>query len=101
MDTEDNTPQQRVFPTLRITNYAASKKYYVEVLGFRIDWEHRFEPNLPVFMQVSRDGIRPRPDQIIEWAVQAGSVAAPDSVVDLPPWHSGIWFRRNVAEAAG
>ena len=57
MDAEDNTPQQKVFPTLRITNYAASKKYYVEVLGFKIDWEHRFEPNFPVFMQVSRDGM--------------------------------------------
>jgi len=46
---------QRVMPTLRITDYERSKAFYVEGLGFQIDWEHRFEPHFPVFMQVSRD----------------------------------------------
>ena len=44
-------------PTLRITDYAASKAFYVDKLGFQIDWEHRFKPELPVFMQVSRSGL--------------------------------------------
>jgi catechol 2,3-dioxygenase-like lactoylglutathione lyase family enzyme len=48
---------QRVVPALRITDYARSKAFYVAGLGFRIDWEHRFEPNFPVFLQVSRDGL--------------------------------------------
>jgi hypothetical protein len=26
-------------------------------LGFHIDWEHRFRPNFPVFVQISRDGM--------------------------------------------
>ena len=46
---------QRVMPTLRITNYARSKAFSVDGLGFSIDWEYRFEPHFPVFMQVSRD----------------------------------------------
>ena len=49
--------EQRVVPALRITDYARSKAFYVEGLAFAIDWEHRFEPHLPVFMQVSRDGM--------------------------------------------
>ena len=49
--------EQRVVPALRITDHARSKAFYVEGLGFAIDWEHRFEPHLPVFMQVSRDGM--------------------------------------------
>jgi catechol 2,3-dioxygenase-like lactoylglutathione lyase family enzyme len=53
----ENLLSPRVMPTLRITNYAASKKFYVDGLGFEIDWEHRFEPHFPVFMQVSRDGL--------------------------------------------
>jgi catechol 2,3-dioxygenase-like lactoylglutathione lyase family enzyme len=53
----ESPPRQRVMPTLRITNYATSKKFYVEGLGFQVDWEHRFEPHFPVFMQVSRDGL--------------------------------------------
>ncbi|MBZ5535602.1 MAG: VOC family protein [Acidobacteriia bacterium] len=48
---------QRVFPTLRITAYEKSKLFYIDGLGFHIDWEHRFEPHLPVFMQITRDGM--------------------------------------------
>ena len=54
---ESNNPTQRVMPTLRITSYARSKSFYVDGLGFQIDWEHRFQPAFPVFMQVSRDGL--------------------------------------------
>ena len=53
----DENPQQRVMPTLRMTGYKRSKAFYVDRLGFRVDWEHRFEPGFPVFMQVSRDGL--------------------------------------------
>jgi catechol 2,3-dioxygenase-like lactoylglutathione lyase family enzyme len=51
------TVRQRVMPTLRMTDYARSKAFYVERLGFHVDWEHRFKPDFPVFMQVSRDGM--------------------------------------------
>ena len=48
---------QQVVPVLRITNYERSKAFYVDGLGFTIDWEHRFEPHFPVFMQLTRDGM--------------------------------------------
>src|SRR5262245_32043560 len=51
-------PEQRVVPALRITDYERSKVYYVERLGFSVEWEHRFEPRLPVFMSVVRDDMR-------------------------------------------
>src|SRR5262245_35342152 len=51
-------PIQRVVPALRITNYQRSKSFYVEQLGFRVEWEHRFEPHFPVFMAVVRDGMQ-------------------------------------------
>lgn len=53
----EQLPSQRVMPTLRITSYEKSKAFYVDGLGFQIDWEHRFQPGFPVFMQVSRDGL--------------------------------------------
>jgi len=31
----------------------ATKQFYTEFLAFRIDWEHRHEPDLPLYMQVS------------------------------------------------
>ena len=41
-------------PVLRIFDVVKAKEFYVGFLGFQIDWEHRFEPDLPVYMQVSR-----------------------------------------------
>jgi uncharacterized glyoxalase superfamily protein PhnB len=43
-------------PILRIFDENKAKEFYVEFLGFKIDWEHRFEEGLPLYMQVSRDG---------------------------------------------
>lgn len=47
---------QTVIPQLRITNAGRSIAFYVDGLGFTIDWEHRFEPGFPVFMQLTRAG---------------------------------------------
>lgn len=42
-------------PILRIFDEAKAKEFYVDFLGFKIDWEHRVEPNFPLYMQVSKD----------------------------------------------
>jgi uncharacterized glyoxalase superfamily protein PhnB len=42
-------------PILRIFDEAKAKEFYVAFLGFQVDWEHRFEPGLPLYMQVSKD----------------------------------------------
>ena len=47
-----------IVPTLRIRDWEAAKKFYVEGLGFQIDFEYRHEPGFPVFSQISRDGMR-------------------------------------------
>jgi catechol 2,3-dioxygenase-like lactoylglutathione lyase family enzyme len=44
-------------PVLRSFDETRAKEFFVGFLGFQIDFEHRFEPGLPLFMQVSRDGI--------------------------------------------
>lgn len=50
------TVAQTVIPQLRMTNAALSMRFYVERLGFKVDWEHRFEPGLPLFAQLTRQG---------------------------------------------
>lgn len=47
-----------VIPILRIFDLARAKDFYVDFLGFTADWEHRFEPDAPVYMQVSRGDCR-------------------------------------------
>jgi len=34
--------------------------------------------------------IRPRPDDIVQWAVETGLLRPIGDVVDLPPWHYGL-----------
>jgi hypothetical protein len=46
----------RTTPILRIFDEMKAREFYVDFLGFKVDWEHRFEPDLPLYMQVSRDG---------------------------------------------
>ena len=43
----------RTIPTLRIFDSAKAKEFYIGFLGFKVDFEHRFEPDLPLFMQIS------------------------------------------------
>jgi len=45
-------------PVLRIFDEAKAKEFYVDWLGFTVDWEHRFEAGLPLYMQLSKDGCR-------------------------------------------
>ena len=41
-------------PVLRMSAEAAAKAFYVDFLGFEIEWEHRFEdsPESPLYMQI-------------------------------------------------
>lgn len=48
---------QRAFPQLRMTDWSRTRRFYVEGLGFAVDWEHRFEDGFPVFAQVTREGV--------------------------------------------
>ena len=42
-------------PILRSFDEAKAKEFYVDFLGFTVDWEHRFEDNTPLYMQLSKD----------------------------------------------
>ena len=47
----------RAIPLFRIFDVTKAREFYVGFLGFRVDWEHRFEDTAPLYMQVSRDGL--------------------------------------------
>ena len=40
-------------PILRIFDEIKAVEFYVDFLGFKIDWQHRFEPDSPLYLQVS------------------------------------------------
>ncbi len=58
----DDTPGMAIthlgtVPILRSFDEDKAREFYLDWLGFAVDWEHRYEPNLPLYMQVSRDGV--------------------------------------------
>jgi uncharacterized glyoxalase superfamily protein PhnB len=46
---------EQVIPIIRIFDLAKAKEFYVDYLGFRVEWEHRFEENTPAYLQIVRD----------------------------------------------
>jgi len=45
-------------PILRMFDPAKAREFYVGFLGFKVDWEHRFGPEFPLYTQVSRGDCR-------------------------------------------
>jgi uncharacterized glyoxalase superfamily protein PhnB len=41
-------------PILRIFAENKAKEFYLEYLGFSLQWEHRFEANFPMYAQIKR-----------------------------------------------
>jgi len=44
-------------PILRMFDVDKARSFYLDFLGFKVDWEHRFEEDMPLYMQVSRGGM--------------------------------------------
>ena len=47
-----------VVPIFRIFDITKAEEFYVGFLGFRVDWKHRFDDNGPLYMQISRGGMK-------------------------------------------
>ena len=46
---------QTIVPILRIFNVEKASEFYLDFLGFQLDWQHRFGDNYPLYLQVSRE----------------------------------------------
>ena len=64
-------------PVLRMFDEAKAKAFYLDYLGFEVDWECRFTPTAPLYMQIHLG------DAIIHLNGHAGE-DAPISQVNIP-----------------
>lgn len=48
----------KTIPILRIFDERKAREFYLEFLSFGIEFEHRFAPDLPLYMGISRDGLQ-------------------------------------------
>lgn len=44
----------QTIPILRIFDYTKAIEFYVDWLGFSVAWEHHFEENTPVYLEVTK-----------------------------------------------
>lgn len=49
---------EQAVPIVRIFDVAKAHDFYLGFLGFKVDWEHRYGDNFPLYTQVSREGLR-------------------------------------------
>ena len=52
-----NSFRFRPIPLFRILSYKTAVRFYVDFLGFQIDWENRIRPTDLVYMQLSYNGL--------------------------------------------
>jgi hypothetical protein len=56
---ETNAPLfDNAVPILRMFSVEKAREFYLGFLGFSVDWEHRFDAAAPLYMQISRGGLR-------------------------------------------
>jgi catechol 2,3-dioxygenase-like lactoylglutathione lyase family enzyme len=78
----------RAIPIIRIFSEEKAREFYVDFLGLTVDWEHRFEENFPLYMQVRRS------DLILHLSEHHGD-ATPGSTIfvpmqDIDPFHAEL-----------
>ncbi|OKI81395.1 glyoxalase superfamily protein [Streptomyces sp. CB02414] len=94
---------EEAIPVLRVADAAAAVRWYAR-LGFAAQWEHRFEPGLPAFVEVARGRVRlflsehagdARPDTLVYLRVtDVDAVAAEFGVrVGEVPWAREVELR--------
>ena len=48
---------QKVIPILRIFDYKKAIEFYIDWLGFKINWNHTFDDNTPIYLEIEKDGL--------------------------------------------
>lgn len=39
-------------PIIRFYDEGLTKEFYIDFLGFQLEWEHRYEADMPLYMQI-------------------------------------------------
>jgi uncharacterized glyoxalase superfamily protein PhnB len=47
-----------IIPVLRIFDINKVMEFYIDWLGFKIDWQHQFEEGMPLYLQISLNGFK-------------------------------------------
>ncbi len=93
------TDSGHAVPVLRIFDEALAREFYLDHLGFVVEWEHRFESEMPVYLRIRRD------ETVLDLSEHHGD-GTPGGVVWVPvasadAFHSDISGRPHPRLRAG
>jgi len=54
---QPDTLLEKAIPILRMFDEHKAREFYLDFLDFQVEFEHRFEPGLPLYMGISRSGL--------------------------------------------
>ncbi|MCU1726028.1 VOC family protein [Pseudomonas sp. 7P_10.2_Bac1] len=95
---DSNTPPGVTFdkpiPILRMFDEAKAREFYLEFLGFTVEFEHRFEPGMPLYLGISRDGLE------LHLSEHHGD-ASPGSTLFVPMQHIELFHAELAAKRYG
>jgi len=49
---------EKIVPVFRIFDLEKAREFYIDFLGFKENWLHRFKENGPVYMEIERNEFR-------------------------------------------
>lgn len=78
----------KLIPIFRSFDETKAKEFYCDFLGFKVDFEHRFAAGLPLYLQVSRDGVALHPSEHHGDATPGGAVRI--EVEDIEALHAEL-----------
>ena len=81
-------------PILRIFDEHKAREFYIDFLGFTIEWEHRFADGMPLYLQISRGGLT------LHLSEHHGD-GTPGTTVYAPVTGIRVWQQALVAQAYG
>lgn len=84
----------RAIPILRIFDLAKAREFYLDFLGFTLDWEHHFDDVAPRYLQVSLG------DLVLHLSEHHGD-ACPGSTVFVPVEGLRCYQRALIGKAYG
>lgn len=76
-DNRRDTGLGNPIPVLRIQDENLAREFYVDYLGFVVEWEHRFEPGMPLYARLRRA------QMVVDLSEHHGD-GTPGSVVWIP-----------------
>jgi hypothetical protein len=80
-------------PILRIQEQRSAYEFYVDYLGFAVEWEHRFEPGLPLYARLSRSELTVDLSEHYGDATPGSTLWVP--VRDVTGLHAELSAKRN------